>query len=515
MQPPAPPVDRSRSPFGHAGFPAAVPPRPHLVRVAAIQPKGSVPLPPAFNAPPLRPPVPSEELGPAARELQHLIQKEPPKTEEQLKLEANIRLQQAVERNEGYLKAHVGYHINGSEVGSYTVVSAESLGVGVFSVVWPCADKENKLVAMKVIRHQDHFRKYATREVEVLKRAAELQEQDPEGAALVSLVRDTFVHKVPSPTGELEYLCMCFEKLESNLRKIGKQPLEKVLHFGKQIMRSLRYLHDIVGIVHCDVKPDNLLLRWDGLAVKLCDFGTARPSPELQNTDELQPLFYRAPEVLLGCTRGRKIDVWSAAWTIYELIVGRIYLRNCHTPREVLQEIMQLRGPVPAEMRTQGRLSAAYFSTKGFHTETRQVVDPDSYEKRSLWSELSPFADYGKESKKTAQEQAKAQLSRLIGAVTVVGASSKRAGPTAAEKRLKQLAELLDRCLEVDPSKRITSAEACELEVFKAVELPPAVDLQEAPPLPEEAPPPLPPGAPPPKDEAKLPGSGEVQPETS
>ncbi|CAE7278863.1 ANKRD17 [Symbiodinium sp. CCMP2456] len=97
MQPPAPPVDRSRSPFGHAGFPAPVPPRPHLVRVAAIQPKGSVPLPPAFNAPPLRPPVPSEELGPAARELQHLIQKEPPKTEEQLKLEANIRLQQAVE----------------------------------------------------------------------------------------------------------------------------------------------------------------------------------------------------------------------------------------------------------------------------------------------------------------------------------------------------------------------------------------------------------------------------------
>eukprot|EP00439_Symbiodinium_sp_Y106_P049289 s1650_g6.t1 len=268
MQPPAPPVDRSRSPFGHAGFPAPASSGARrrlgwLVSahcVAAIQPKGSVPLPPAFNAPPpLRPPVPSEELGPAARELQHLIQKdslrrpskrsdcngtvpleerkelmyqEPPKTEEQLKLEANIRLQQAVERNEGYLKAHVGYHINGSDVGSYTIVSAESLGVGVFSVVWPCADKENKL---------DHFRKYATREVEVLKRAAELQEQDPEGAALVSLV--------PSPTGELEYLCMCFEKLESNLRKIGKQPLEKVLHFGKQIMRSLRQDRKLSEIV--------------------------------------------------------------------------------------------------------------------------------------------------------------------------------------------------------------------------------------------------------------------------
>ena len=38
-------------------------------------------------------------------------------------------------RNEGYLKAHLGYHIQGSQVGPYTVVSHEALGVGVFSVV--------------------------------------------------------------------------------------------------------------------------------------------------------------------------------------------------------------------------------------------------------------------------------------------------------------------------------------------------------------------------------------------
>lgn len=41
-------------------------------------------------------------------------------------------------RNEGYLKAHLGYHIEGSEVGPYTVVSHEPLGAGVFSVApWP------------------------------------------------------------------------------------------------------------------------------------------------------------------------------------------------------------------------------------------------------------------------------------------------------------------------------------------------------------------------------------------
>eukprot|EP00931_Biecheleriopsis_adriatica_P115684 TRINITY_DN91450_c0_g1_i1.p1 TRINITY_DN91450_c0_g1~~TRINITY_DN91450_c0_g1_i1.p1 ORF type:complete len:526 (+),score=136.60 TRINITY_DN91450_c0_g1_i1:37-1578(+) len=509
------PLDRSRSPHGHGPFGAGgfangaaarppVPQRPVLgaffqhqlgqlqqqeakqleeQRMAQQQNRGLQPR----VIPPTRPPAAQQPPEP------------PPKSAEQLEREANQRLREAVERNEGYFEATLGQKITGSEASAYTVVAKEALGVGVFSVVWPCADKNNKLVALKVIRHQDHFRKYAAREVEVLKRAAELSEQDAESAAHLALVRDTFVHKVSSPAGDREHLCMAFEKLESNLRSAGRQPLDKALQFSKQIMRALRFLHDLVGIVHCDVKPDNLLLRWDGLAVKLCDFGTARTSAEIQAQDELQPLFYRAPEVFLGCTRGRKIDVWSAALTIYELVVGRILFRNCHTPREVLQHTWEIRGPAPAEMRTQGRLSPAYFSSKGFHTEVGKIVDPDSYKKVSMMSELAPFADYGKEKKQTAQEQAKAQLSRLIGAATVVAGAMKRSGgPTESEKKLKQLADLLERCLEVNPANRITAAEACEHESLKAVELPPMVDLQEAPPLPEEAPPPLPPDAPPP-----------------
>ena len=49
-------------------------------------------------------------------------------------------------RNEGYLKAHLGYHIEGSEVGPYTVVSHEPLGAGVFSVApWPHAKREKMI----------------------------------------------------------------------------------------------------------------------------------------------------------------------------------------------------------------------------------------------------------------------------------------------------------------------------------------------------------------------------------
>merc|ERR1719436_577867 len=151
-----------------------------------------------------------------------------------------------------------------------------------------------------------------------MNRIRDLADKDPDGSAQLAMLRDHFALRV----GEVEHLCMAFEKLESNLRTAGKQPLENVLKFSKQIL---------VGLVHCDVKPDNLLLRWDGLSVKLCDFGTARFPAELQNEDQLQPLFYRAPEVYLGVTRGRKIDIWSAGLVIYELVTGRIMMRRCNS----------------------------------------------------------------------------------------------------------------------------------------------------------------------------------------
>merc|ERR1712176_1646990 len=105
------------------------------------------------------------------------------------------------------------------------------------------------------------------------------------------------------------------------------------------------------------------------MAVKLCDFGTAAYPSQLQAEDQLQPLFYRAPEVYLGSTRGRKIDMWSAGLVIYELVTGRILFRSCNTEREVMEKIMTIRGPIPLEMIQTGRLANCYWSTYGFHPQ--------------------------------------------------------------------------------------------------------------------------------------------------
>merc|ERR1711862_307989 len=120
------------------------------------------------------------------------------------------------------------------------------------------------------------------------------------------------------------YLCLAFPKLHSSLRSAGKQSLEKTQAFGKQTFLALRYLHNSVGLVHADVKPDNLLLRHDSLGVMLCDFGAAKSWLELQGQDEVQALFYRAPEVIIGMMRGPQIDIWSAGCTVYEIATGQI-----------------------------------------------------------------------------------------------------------------------------------------------------------------------------------------------
>lgn len=400
---------------------------------------------------------------------------------------------------DGYFRATLGYSVTGG-ASRYIIVDKKPLGVGVFSAVYPVADAENKLIALKVIRRQDFYRKFAERETEMLKRLQEMAELDKAGSDSICMLRDHFVHVTPK--GE-DYLCLAFAHLYRDLRSAGRLPVDKVLVFTKQLLCSLRYLHDHVGLVHCDVKPDNLMMRHDEKAVKLCDFGAARStsSNELQATDELQPMFYRAPEVFLGCPRGRKIDIWSVGCTVYEMAVGRVLFKSCITPKEVMEKIMMLRGAVPVEMREKGRLATNFFvvtagDNRGFQREGGGMpVDPESYRKQLMWNEIAPYADFGKAANaRSAQDLAKDQLSRLIGRTCVIAAvgRKKKAGPNDNDRKLKLLGDLVDLCMDINPATRPTAAALVTHEILKDVALPDPFELQEAPPLPSEDGPTLP-----------------------
>jgi serine/threonine protein kinase len=78
-------------------------------------------------------------------------------------------------------------------------------------------------------------------------------------------------------------------------------------------------------VTHTDLKPENLLIASDS-QLKICDFGMAQrasPGTMWAVTGELSTLWYRAPELLLGCkTFGEKIDEWAVGCIAMEMLCG-------------------------------------------------------------------------------------------------------------------------------------------------------------------------------------------------
>ena len=58
------------------------------------------------------------------------------------------------------------------------------------------------------------------------------------------------------------------------------------------------------GVLHSDIKPDNILVSEDRTSVKLCDFGSAMFQGENEVTPYLVSRYYRSPEVILGLKYG-------------------------------------------------------------------------------------------------------------------------------------------------------------------------------------------------------------------
>ena len=78
------------------------------------------------------------------------------------------------------------------------------------------------------------------------------------------------------------------------------------------------------NLMHRDLKTSNLLYKNEGGVLKICDFGLARrfEEPVKQYTNLVCTLWYRSPEILLGCGKYTKsMDMWSAGCIFAEFIL--------------------------------------------------------------------------------------------------------------------------------------------------------------------------------------------------
>ncbi|HZU97716.1 MAG TPA: FHA domain-containing serine/threonine-protein kinase [Planctomycetota bacterium] len=193
------------------------------------------------------------------------------------------------------------------------------LGEGATSAVFEARGKGGELVAIKVHKIGSS----------VFPEDRERFVREAETAS--ALVHPNIVRVLDH--GEAEerlYIVMEFvrgETVKARLQRLGRIPLPVALHTARQIASALGHAARH-GIVHRDVKPDNILVQEDGVA-KLVDFGLAKSllsagrSGVTRMGDVLGTLQYMPPEQLdSSVTADHRADIYSLGATLYHMIAG-------------------------------------------------------------------------------------------------------------------------------------------------------------------------------------------------
>ena len=115
------------------------------------------------------------------------------------------------------------------------------------------------------------------------------------------------------------------ENLKELVERGGPLPVRRVLELGLEVGRALAFAH-AQGLIHRDVKPQNVLLNGDGRA-KVTDFGIVRSLDAVGQTETgtvLGTSHYIAPEQARGERVDAQTDVYSFGVVLHELLTGEV-----------------------------------------------------------------------------------------------------------------------------------------------------------------------------------------------
>ncbi|KAK5132702.1 hypothetical protein LTR08_008746 [Meristemomyces frigidus] len=315
--------------------------------------------------------------------------------------------------------------------GRYAV--QQQIGKGTFATVVSAQDtKTGASVAIKIAANNETMYKAGQKEMDFLQI---LNQHDPEDKKHIIRLLRHFDHK--------GHMCIVFEALSADLREVLKKfgrnvglNLKAIRSYAQQMFMALAHMKKC-QILHADLKPDNILVSDKRSVLKVCDLGTAAFADDAEVTPYLVSRFYRAPEVILGMPFDYAIDMWSIGCTLFELYTGRIMFAGADN-NQMLRAIQECRGKLPIRMLKKSSLGDKHFDLDGnFFSQERDALTGKTGVRQVHFNKLPPGRDL---------------RSRLSG--------NARGLAPAELREHASFVELMERCLQLDPARRITPGEA-------------------------------------------------------
>ena len=156
------------------------------------------------------------------------------------------------------------------------------------------------------------------------------------------------------------------------------------------------------------------------------------------------------------------IDMWSIGCTLFEMYTGKILFTGRNN-NQMLKSIMECRGKFSLKMLKKAEFGAVHFDDVSLNFRS---LERDKVTGRDV-TKMIPFVRPTRDLK-----------SRLIAATTGSGAGSKKVIPEGDLKEVNLFADLLDRCLNLNPERRLTPAEALKHPfIHRSIAVPSSVKM--------------------------------------
>lgn len=211
----------------------------------------------------------------------------------------------------------------------------EIIGVGGMAVVYKAYDNiDDRIVAIKILKEEflanEEFRRRFKNEAKAI--------------AVLSHPNIVKVYDV-SFGDRLQYIVMEYIEgitLKEYIEQQKAVNWKEAVHFVNQILKALQHAHD-KGIVHRDIKPQNIILLQDG-TIKVSDFGIARFSrgdTRTMTESAIGSVHYISPEQARGEITDDKADIYSVGVVMYEMLTGQLPFQSDSAVSVAIMQLQQ------------------------------------------------------------------------------------------------------------------------------------------------------------------------------